>query len=133
MSQKVQDARILTAYDLMLIVPHSPRCWITLAILKILVRATWVRVQIPCPALSKSALEEGLRSSHLFQNIPEIPSKWSRCVPNCARENLTVTNSNQNRGKLHRLFRSDYRRFAAAGNGSRLQIHFAKKGVAARA
>jgi hypothetical protein len=36
-----------------------------------------------------------LRVSSRIPNILEIPSKYPRCVPNCVREKLTVTNFSQ--------------------------------------
>ena len=104
--------------------------------LKILGPARGVWVRFPSPALSKPAPEKGLQTSDLLQNILGIRPKWYGCVPNCAREKLTVTNSSQLEPKLRQIaappFNSDYRHFAAAGNGSRLQIHLAQQGLVAR-
>jgi hypothetical protein len=51
---------------------------------------------IPPPGTSsKPASDKHLRAFSIIPNLPEIPPKYTRCVPNFARENLSVTNSNQ--------------------------------------
>ncbi len=59
---------------------------------------------IPPPGTTaKPASDKHFRRFKLFRNIGEIPSKYPNCVPNCARDNPTVTNSNQFQPKWRQI------------------------------